>query len=410
MIIKFPQWYDRFHQFGYDVQREPQLYDGVWVGTESRGARTQRFGFTQPYEGFFNYRWIGTFSEGKQLGAWFDYGDCDGNDFRDQAWQSVLAGAQQIIFFNAGNVLAGHASHQLIRNDYEDLVALATAVAHQPVTGVASYKPANSDAGGDLYINDYVGMLGIPLIPTSTFPKDANAIFLPTQAAKDEAIVTQTAEALLAGKNVVVTTGLLVHANRGEELCRLAGLRGPVTSAPLRVDRVAWGEQSIAVKQGLDLESMIETDGAEVLLEVIHGNMRIPFLTRHQTGTAYLYVLNTHTYSQEDFDAVGEVLLSPRDLGLLYLPAIWADTIRAAFGGSPGLTMAAPTRVTLQPLGDSGWVIQNYNEVPAKIRLKLDREERLTLRWPAMPKEVTTDQVDIELGARSRVWIVRQDN
>ena len=71
-------------------------------------------------------------------------------------------------------------------------VALAAAVARQPVTGVASYKPANSDAGGDLYINDFVGMLGIPLVPTSTFPKDADAIFLPTQAAKDEAVVAQS--------------------------------------------------------------------------------------------------------------------------------------------------------------------------------------------------------------------------
>jgi hypothetical protein len=38
MIVKFPQSYDRYHQFGYDTNRKPQLYDGVWVGTESRGT------------------------------------------------------------------------------------------------------------------------------------------------------------------------------------------------------------------------------------------------------------------------------------------------------------------------------------------------------------------------------------
>ncbi|MEW6203400.1 MAG: hypothetical protein AB1546_15580, partial [bacterium] len=34
VIIKYPQWYDRFHRFGYDVVRQPEIFDGVWVGTE----------------------------------------------------------------------------------------------------------------------------------------------------------------------------------------------------------------------------------------------------------------------------------------------------------------------------------------------------------------------------------------
>jgi hypothetical protein len=41
MIIKYPQWYDRFHLFGYDVVRETELYDQVWVGTETRNMNTQ---------------------------------------------------------------------------------------------------------------------------------------------------------------------------------------------------------------------------------------------------------------------------------------------------------------------------------------------------------------------------------
>ncbi|MCF6285461.1 MAG: hypothetical protein L3K26_09755, partial [Candidatus Hydrogenedentes bacterium] len=94
VVIKFPQSYDRYHNFGYDVEREPQLFDEVWVGTETRGQYTQRFGFTQPYEGFVNYRWIQSLSRGKMGSAWFDYGDCDGPDFVEQAWQTVLAGAR----------------------------------------------------------------------------------------------------------------------------------------------------------------------------------------------------------------------------------------------------------------------------------------------------------------------------
>ena len=37
MIVKYPQWYDRFHLFGYDTKTLPELFDMVWVGTETRG-------------------------------------------------------------------------------------------------------------------------------------------------------------------------------------------------------------------------------------------------------------------------------------------------------------------------------------------------------------------------------------
>jgi len=87
MVIKFPQWYDRFHQFGYDVVRQPAVFDEVWVGTETRGAWTQRFGYVQPYEGFVNYRWLADLSGEKIGGAWFDHIDCDGlSDPERERW------------------------------------------------------------------------------------------------------------------------------------------------------------------------------------------------------------------------------------------------------------------------------------------------------------------------------------
>ena len=84
MIIKYPQWYDRYHLYGYDVVRQPQLFDQVWVGTESRGQNTQSFGFVQSYESFIAYRWLASLSGDKIGGAWFDHIDCDQNDFIDQ--------------------------------------------------------------------------------------------------------------------------------------------------------------------------------------------------------------------------------------------------------------------------------------------------------------------------------------
>ncbi|MBP9900386.1 MAG: hypothetical protein KBH45_02940, partial [Verrucomicrobia bacterium] len=40
LILKFPQWYDRFHLFGYDPARMPERFEQVWVGTEVRDPNT----------------------------------------------------------------------------------------------------------------------------------------------------------------------------------------------------------------------------------------------------------------------------------------------------------------------------------------------------------------------------------
>ena len=36
MVIKFPNWYEHFQGLGYDLDREPKLFDGIYTGTETR--------------------------------------------------------------------------------------------------------------------------------------------------------------------------------------------------------------------------------------------------------------------------------------------------------------------------------------------------------------------------------------
>lgn len=42
LIIKYPQWYDDFHQRGYEVVRETADFDRIWVGTETRDYGDRR--------------------------------------------------------------------------------------------------------------------------------------------------------------------------------------------------------------------------------------------------------------------------------------------------------------------------------------------------------------------------------
>lgn len=403
MIIKYPQWYDLFHRFGYDVPAKSRLFDQVWVGTESRGFNTQRFGFMPPYEGFVNYRWIADVSGTKTSGAWFDHGDCDANDFVDQAYQTVLAGAPEITLFNFHNLMEGHPGHLAFREQYNGLADLAGVVRDNPVTGVAAYKPPNSEAGLDINIIDHIGMLGVPIVPVSTYPGDAPVVFLPTQAAADTNIANQIDTSLRNGTRVIMTRGFLSAMTSGTRPATSASQADLAKAASIEVN----GER-VSTEPALNVSKGPDSAAAVALLTAFDEGVPVPFLTRADVGKGSVYVLNTYTYTQEDFDAVGEVLLTPQPLGLMNLPDEWADTIRRVFIETLGHDFTAPARVTFQPLGDSGCVIQNYRDEPANFELTLPKPIGENLINGITGKPIPTDGQIIRgtLAARDRIWML----
>jgi len=407
MIIKYPQWYDRFHLFGYDVVRETALYDQVWVGTETRNMNTQRFGYVQPYEGFVNYRWLASVSGNKIGGSWFDHIECDRNDFIEQAWQSVLAGSQELCLFNYFNIINGHEGHHLLRMDYHHLADLAKTVKEFPVEGVFAYKPPNSDAGGDLYIMDFIGMFGIPLVPVSRYPDNAEVIFIPTQAASDVDISNKIQKSLQNGTRIIVTAGFLGSVENREDLSKMAGIATPIVSKPMKAQEIITDNQTIKMELPLEIETNLSVSSSEVLLEALIDGVKVPYLTGNKDKN--IFVLNTHTFSQTDFDAVGEVLLCPNPLGLLKLPDEWANVIREVFNAPLNLHMDAPVKVSLQTLGNGDIVLHNYNSDKIEARLRAVKGRYIDV--------ITKKEVPIENGtailnmpARSRVWLKPQQN
>jgi hypothetical protein len=403
MIIKYPQWYDRFHLFGYDVPRKTALFDQVYVGTESRGQYTQRYGFVQPYESFVSYHWMKSLAGPKMSGAWFDHGDCDANDFIEQAWQSVLAGAQELIFFNYFDFVHGHRGHHLVRRQFSLLADLAAQLSDEAVTGIMAYKPANSPAHGDLYIMDFMGMLGIPLLPVSQYPEDAGVIFLPTQAAADHDILTKIEKSLAAQATVIFTSGFLAHARDGERLAEIAGIAWPLDVSPLNAEQILVEGEAESILYGLDLESDIQVTGGKAQLLAHHKNRDIPFLVAGKNT----YTLNVHTFSQVDFDKVGEVLLCPRPLGLMEMPENWANTLRSAFLSPLDLELQAPPRVSLQVLGKKGWMIHNYKREAVSIDLGAAglENELFEDKISGNQHQATEGHIKLELPPRSRVWL-----
>ena len=249
LIIKFPNWYEHFQGLGYDLDREPRLFDGIYTGTETRDpAMTDQH--LQPYESYLIIRYFENIAPGRNGGGWVDtYSIRYIDRYAEQLRDTMFAKARQMMLFEwsamsrsiqPGDRAAWQDLHTSF--DYNQMLQTYTnnapAGAPEPTIarvagyaleqvdpflgqlgnpiGIASYRPYQST--GEDFLHNYLGMIGIPMSLYPEFPTNANLVLL-TEAAKfDPDIVAKIKGQLTAGKSVVITSGLL-HAlqDRGIE-------------------------------------------------------------------------------------------------------------------------------------------------------------------------------------------------
>jgi hypothetical protein len=222
LIIKYPQWYDRFHERGYEVIRQTADFDWIWVGTETRDYRDRRWGGTVQYQGYFIMRWLGGIGGRKCGGGWYDWLGTTERTYLEQARQTVLAGARESMLFCYGGLQrdTGPKNIEALRANIPELLEVARQVNRRQVVGLAAYKPANSHPEKEAWVFDFVGMLGLPLTPCHLFPANAPAAFFSVQALKDGAFPAKLSAFLKKGKPVLLTDGL---AKRLEGKVNLSG-------------------------------------------------------------------------------------------------------------------------------------------------------------------------------------------
>lgn len=210
IIIKYPQWYDRFHDRGYEVVQETADFDRIWVGTETRDYADKQWGGKTQYEAYYIMRWLGVIGGAKCGGGWFDPFGTHEATYVEQARQTVLADAKEMLLFCYGALQqgTGPANVAKLRTEVPGLLTLAKLVRNQPLRGIAAPKPPNSDGDTEQYVYDFVGMLGLPLVPTNEVRTDAKAAFLPVHALKDPQWRDKLSTMLTAGTPVLITDGL----------------------------------------------------------------------------------------------------------------------------------------------------------------------------------------------------------
>lgn len=215
IIIKYPQWYDDFHNRGYEVLQQTADFDKIWVGTETRDYTDKRWGGKVQYEAYYIMRWLGEIGGAKTGGGWFDpYGTTE-NTYVEQARQTVLADAKEMLLFCYGSLLrqTGPANVEKLRAEIPALFELARLVRNKPIKGILAPKPANSDADGEQYVFDFVGMMGLPLVPAAKINTDAKAAFFSVHALKDPQFPDKLNRMLAEKKPVLITDGLANRLN-----------------------------------------------------------------------------------------------------------------------------------------------------------------------------------------------------
>ena len=240
MIIKYPNWYEHFQALGFDLDKEPRMFDGIYTGTETRDPIiTDQL--LQQYESYGILRYFDNIRPGGNGGGWVDtYGTRYADRYAEQLWDTLFAKAPEITLFNwrdlteeravapgerpwkarptsfnwkamvkrygaaaKGDAGPGWASVAGISLEQVDRVLGALG---KPI-GIASYKPYQSD--GEDFLQHYLGNIGLPIEMTPIFPDGTKPVLLTEQAKYDPDIVKKIDRHLRAGGEVIITSGLL---------------------------------------------------------------------------------------------------------------------------------------------------------------------------------------------------------
>ncbi len=99
-MVKYPNWYEHFQGLGFNLEKEPALFDGIYTGTETRDA-VMSAQHLQPYLGYNIFRYFENIAPGRNGGGWVDPGGMTSADrYAEQLWITLFAKAPEQTLFD----------------------------------------------------------------------------------------------------------------------------------------------------------------------------------------------------------------------------------------------------------------------------------------------------------------------
>jgi hypothetical protein len=374
VIIKYPNWYEHFHELGFDLENEPTLYDGLYTGTETRDAvRSNQH--LQPYLGYLVFRYYENLKPGKNLGGWVDTGGMSYYDrYAEQLWLTIFAKAPEMTLFDYRQLLyplrenwEPEWKNQETSFNYKGFLpinegeTMAKTAAHSLKTvdavagelgnpfGIKSYKPYHST--GEDFLQNYLGMIGIPLDLVPYFPMDDEMIILTELAKHDPDIVEKIEQRLLKGNDVIITSGLL-NALQDRGIKNIVNLEHTSRKANIN---------SFLIRGNIiesDSEMIIPqikyfTNDSWEIVSAMDNELGWPLLHQGKYGNATLYLLTI-----------------PENFTDLYnLPETVLNNIREIACKPLDIIIEGPSKIAIFMYDNNTFAVESFNSEPVSFNI-----------------------------------------
>ncbi len=344
VVIKYPNWYEHFQGLGFNLEKEPAMFDGIYTGTETRDpdAPGQHL---QQYESYLIFRYFENLKPNGNNGGWVDTGGLPYLDrYAEQLWLTLFAKAPEITLFDFRQ-LQRHIS-PMDRSAWQDekpsfsfdemmkpvttengkkveatTIARVAGYSFETVdrfigklgnpVGIKSYKPFQSY--GEDFLQNYMGMIGVPMDIVPVFPSEGSMIFLTESAKFDPEIVNKIKGRLMAGKNVTITSGLL-KALQGKGIEDIVELQTSDRKAFVKDFSTGWRGFYKSEKPILIPQIQYFTNDSWEDITSLDGAAGWPILQQARYANASLFVLTVPDNLADLYNMPSGVLNRIRDV------------------------------------------------------------------------------------------------
>jgi hypothetical protein len=390
VVIKYPNWYEHFQGLGFNLETEPGMFNGIYTGTETRDPvfTNQHL---QQYHGYLIFRYFENIAPGRNGGGWVDPGATFYMDrYAEQLWLTLFAKAPEITLFDYRQLQNAirpelRASWQGNQTSFDfdammNPIQVADGKIIQPTTiaraagitfeqvdkflgflgnpvGIKSYRPFH--ATGEDFLQNYLGMIGIPMDISPGFPTDGNMILLTETAKFDPQLVQKIKERLQTGKNVMITSGLL-RALQGKGIEDIVELKYTDRKVLVSDFVSGWGRNSKSSKEILIPQIEYLTNDSWEEISGIKGATGWPILHRAQYSKANLYVLTIPDNYSDLYQYPAEVL----------------NRIRTVVSQDINIRLEGPSQISLFYYDNGTFIVESF--LPEPVTVKIVAKEPIT--------------------------------
>ena len=386
LVIKYPNWYDHFQGCGFNLEEEPKMFDGIYTGTETRDPSGNQH--LQAYESYLIFRYFNNIAPGKDGGGWVDGGGLQYMDrYAEQLWLTLFAKAPEITLFDLRGLQrpllktdrADWQDHYVVSFNYDEMMkpvsdktgkmVLPTTIARpagytfeivdkflgeigNPV-GIKSYKPFNSI--GEDFLQNFLGMIGIPMDIVPEFPAEEPVIFLTEQAKFDPEIISKIKIHLMEGKDVMVTSGFL-KAMQEKGLSDIAEIRYTDHKAMVKEFSTGSGPHVFSDREIMIPQIKYITNDSWEVVSGLDDTNGWPILHRADYGNGTLYILTI----PENF------------IDLYHLPVQVTTKIKEILTRKLPVMLEGPGYTSLFVYDNNTAIVESFANELIQVRLRTD--------------------------------------